>query len=410
MKIVKNILEKAIGNQSIKINRKYINNTLKIKESRVCQTESDFDSVSQIRYSNDNGKTWDNYIDNESYYIKDGEKEILEIEGAINHNKKNGHIIKLVMRRVFLYAHDQAYRDYWEKGILNWCDSTFIKVSSNNGKTFDITYQLKYESEESIRSNIAYFGNNIEFDEFGNIYIAIVAPTQKCCDILNIDVNNISLSPLIHKGVIVYKGTFNESTNNYEFTTSKPIVIDDSLSSRGLLEPNLVFLDSGELMLECRGSNTTNKGWDTKMLPNTPSYRWVSYSNDNGETFSTPKPFTYDNNESFYSPSSMSKIIRHSVSNKLFWLGNINNNNPDGNRPRYPLFLYEIDQLNKCLIKSSCIIIDEKGKNESDLIQFSNFNIYENRVTKNIHIEYSRLGANKKLKWQGDAILVIISF
>jgi len=410
MKITKHILEKAIGNQSIKIFKKYINNSYRIKESRNIQTESDFNSISQFRYSDDNGKTWSEYVENKQYFVKDGEKEILEVEGDIKYNSINNHIIKIVMKRVFLYEHKAVYKNYWDNGIRNWCDYTYIKVSKDNGQTFPYEYKLKYEPEKDIHSNIAYFGNNIEIDKYGNIFIAIVAPTKNCCTLLNIDENNISKSAHLHNSVIVFKGIFNQNTNNYDFSFSLPIVIKDSLSSRGLLEPNIVLLDSGELLLECRGSNVIPNGWKTKMKQNTPSYRWVSYSQDNGKTFTSPIPFTYDNNEKFYSPSSISKIIRQSSTNKLFWIGNINKDIPYGNRPRYPLIICEINQKTKTLIKESCIILDQKEKNDSHLLQLSNFNVYEDRIIKNIHIEYSRLGASDTHKWKGDAIQIILDF
>lgn len=409
MHFTKNILEKAIGNNSIKIHRKYIGSSLKMEEVRIIQTESDFDSFSEKRYSEDNGKTWSNFIENKDYYKKDGEKEILEVEGDIKYNKKYNHVVKIVMQRVFLYNHHEVYKDYWDSGILNWCDYTYIKVSTDNGLTFNKSYKLSYEPDIDFHSNRGYFGNNIEIDESGNIYTAIVAPVKNCCKVAKIDVKKIASNGEITSGIFVFKGIFNEKSGEYDFSFSNPIMITDLQSSRGLLEPNIILLKSGKLMLECRGSNTIRDGWKTRTLPNTPSYRWVSFSDDDGKIFTQPAPLTFEDSEAFYSPSSISKIIRLSSLNRLFWIGNISKNLPEGNRPRYPLYICEIDEENSCLIKTSCLTIDDKASDESQLIQFSNFNVYEDKLSKNIHIEYSRLGANELLAWQGDAVQIVVT-
>ncbi|MCK5811367.1 MAG: exo-alpha-sialidase [Clostridiales bacterium] len=409
MRFTKNILEKAIGNKSIKIYRKYIDSSLKMEEVRTIQTESDFDSFSEKRYSDDNGKTWSDYTENKEYYKKDGEKEILEVNGNIKYNKKHNHVVKIVMQRVFLYNHHDVYEKYWDKGILNWCDYTYIKISTDNGQTFNKSYKLSYEPNVDFYSNRGYFGNNVEIDKSGNIYTAIVAPLESCCKIAKTDEKKIASNGEITSGVFVFKGVFNEKTSDYDFSFSKPIMITDLQSSRGLLEPNIILLKSGELMLECRGSNTIREGWNTRTQPNTPSYRWVSFSDDGGKTFTQPSPLTFDNSEKFYSPSSISNFLRLSSSNKLFWIGNISKNLPDGNRPRYPFYICEMNEEKKCLIKSSCMIIDDKTSDDSELIQFSNFNVYEDKLSNNIHIEYSRLGANDSLKWQGDAIKIVVT-
>lgn len=410
MNIKKTILEKAKGNQSIKILRKYLNNDDKIVEYRSVQNESDFTSSFKMRYSEDHGISFSEYTNNDKHYKKEGKKEILENESVIVCNHINQHIIKLVMVRVFLDNHKKVFKEYFEKGLLNWCDYVYIKISHDNGITFKDTYQLKYENNKNFRSNIAYFGNNIEIDNHGNIYTATSVPADKCCKLLNMNVNDTTKNPAITNGIIVFKGAYQKDTDSYIFSHSKPIVIEDYKSSRGLMEPNIAFIDNNRLLLECRGSNAVSKGFNTRMKENTPSYRWIAISKDYGNTFTSPQPFTFDDGTTFFSPSSMSKIFRHSLTDKLYWIGNINNENPAGNRPRFPLYICEIDKNNNCLVKNTLQIIDDKNEDDGDLIQLSNFNIYENKITHNLHIEYSRLGESKEFKWYGDAISIIIDF
>lgn len=123
---------------------------------------------------------------------------------------------------------------------------------------------------------------------------------------------------------------------------------DPTRSTRGMLEPTIIEAPDGRILMVLRGSN------DRK--PNLPGYRWYAVSSDHGRSWSPPKPWTYDNGESFYSPSSCSQLLRHS-SGRICWIGNICLSNPRGNSPRYPLVVGEVDPESLLLRKKSLLVI-----------------------------------------------------
>ena len=61
-------------------------------------------------------------------------------------------------------------------------------------------------------------------------------------------------------------------------------------------------------------------------------------------TFSDIRELKYDDGASFYTPSTMCGLIRHSATGKLYYIGNISPTPPRGNSPRYPLIIAEIEE------------------------------------------------------------------
>ena len=152
-------------------------------------------------------------------------------------------------------------------------------------------------------------------------------------------------------------------------------------------------------MLVLRGSNDAR--------PQLPSWRWVSFSEDGGWKWSDPAPWTYDDGQSFYSPSACSQLLPHS-SGRLFWLGNINPENPRGNRPRYPFMLGEVDRRSGLLIRRTVKMVDTLQPGEDPLLTLSNFHAREDRQSQEICVHMTRLFA-KPDGWEGDAMLYHIA-
>jgi hypothetical protein len=170
---------------------------------------------------------------------------------------------------------------------------------------------------------------------------------------------------------------------------------DPARSTRGMSESTLQAINDGRLMLVMRGSN------DRK--PGLASSRWVSFSSDEGHTWSAPAPWTFTSGASFYSPSSCSQLVRHSRG-KVFWLGNITPENPRGNRPRYPFVIAEVDQESGMLIGDSVRTVDDRAPGEDPILSLSNFFAHEDRQTAEIALHMTRLFAHPG-DWAGDAFL-----
>ena len=138
-----------------------------------------------------------------------------------------------------------------------------------------------------------------------------------------------------------------------------------------------------------------------------PGHKWVSFSTDGGFRWNEPKPWTYHGGEPFFSPSACSQLLAHS-NRKLYWAGHISPQNPRGNRPRYPVFLGEVDQTSGLLIKDTLIPIDDRQPGEDEILMIYPPYAREDRQTHEVVLHMTRLFAFKE-GWKGDALLYRIA-
>ncbi|MBI2192326.1 MAG: exo-alpha-sialidase [Planctomycetes bacterium] len=161
-------------------------------------------------------------------------------------------------------------------------------------------------------------------------------------------------------------------------------------SSRGLLEPDVALLKNGNLLIVCRGSNTAT----------TPGRKWMTFSTDGGRTLAPVQEFRYDDGSRFYSPSSIHRFFRSARNGVLYWLANICPSPPSGNGPRHPLYIAEIDEPRMAVLRSSLVLVDDRGKNEPERLCLSNFTVLEDRETLDVEIYMTRLGENAERFWE----------
>jgi hypothetical protein len=186
-----------------------------------------------------------------------------------------------------------------------------------------------------------------------------------------------------YTNVALLRGRWDGARRRLLWNLSDIVTIDPAISTRGLDEPTMAVLADGRILLIMRGSNDKR--------PDVAGRRWVSLSSDAGQTWTKPRPWTYNSGEDFFSPSSASQALRHS-SGRLFWTGNISPGNPTGNRPRYPIVIGEIDARTGLLIKASVRTVDDRAPAESALIQLSSPCLREDRETGEIVLNLTRWG------------------
>jgi hypothetical protein len=161
---------------------------------------------------------------------------------------------------------------------------------------------------------------------------------------------------------------------------------DPARSTRGMIEPTLAEMPDGRILMVLRGSNGGTKDPDYQLA----GYRWQAVSEDGGEHWSTPEPWRYDDGETFFSPSSMSQLLAHS-SGRYFWIGNICPTNPQGNSPRWPLVIGEVDARTLRLVRSSVIEIDTRQDEDTEGVELSaHAAAFEDRATGEIVLAMQR--------------------
>jgi len=369
---------------------------------------SDFTGGAWKRFSKDNGRTWTEWEEETAYGKAQHQGENERQAWASDRktwNPVHGHYLSLSVENIWLNGHLEAYAAVYGKGDGSlFAQHGYLSVTDEAGN--EKKQLIRYEEGEEIDpddwgkpeyflKNRSHAGMpNILVDEKGDIIFAVYAPMISCLKLAKADVQEIFPSIPEHAhGIIVFHGHFNGET--YDLTPVKPIVISDIRSSRGFSEPTIAKLKSGRIIVVMRGSNARPDSWKGKRInPGTPSFKWFAYSDDGGKTFTEPMPWFFDSGEVVYSSATISHIIRSEKNGKLYWIGNITAPaaNIDGNYPRWPLQILEIDDTYGFAKKDTVVEIDTMREGESDKVQLSNFGILQDRETGNIEIHLTKIG------------------
>jgi len=322
--------------------------------------------------SDDNGRTWSK--PSLIYKPEQTDKGVIRwIESCFFRDEEKNAILQFY--NYCLYPDDMHSKEVGKfTGI-------FFRISYDGGKTFSSPKQLiqKGYDEKNWAKDVIY-GRNSAFISFcapvKTIYGRIILPAGRPPLDYYEKYEQYQVPEVAGCFIGEWKGS------NIEWELSEMVKIDPKLSSRGLCEPAIAELPDGSFLMILRGSN--------RDVPHMPGYKWKSISKDKGYTWSEPEPWKYNTGENFFSPSSGSRLIRSSKNNRLYWIGNIVKENPDGNRPRYPLQIAEVDEGKKAIIKESVKIIEDRQPEDSRLVQFSNFRVYEDRKTKEFVLTLAR--------------------
>ncbi len=383
------------------VSMEYIGRGLCREEIRSSQRSSDWGDSEKRRRSEDNGRTWSEWVPVLKETLVEGQ---LTQEGGPSQRGTgpidpiSGRLIKPVFQRILKGDPVIALSELW-KGNRLFCDHGFYQLSADDGKTWGEAHQLKYEegpdfdsgnwgNEAFYRSNEMYIGRAITLKN-GTVAISASVPILYRDEE---DEKYPSVFPNTYRegcvsGAICFIGKWNVKAEDYDWKESNRIFLPRKISSRGLVELDLSELKNGNLLLIMRGSNA---GLD---IVQSPGRKWFSVSRDGGLTWDNVKEMRYDTGEQFYSPASVSATIRSNKTGKLYWVGNITEVPAVANSPRFPLVIVEIDEKGPSFIKDTLTVIDDRNpEKDSEHLQLSNFSLLEDRETHNMEIYLTRLG------------------
>ncbi len=161
---------------------------------------------------------------------------------------------------------------------------------------------------------------------------------------------------------------------------------DFEISSRGLHEGALAQLNDGRLAMVLRASNAA---W-----PEKPNYKWLTFSEDGGESWSPVSPLGCDDGTLLESSATGSALFRSIIDGKLFWIGNlcVGDERPNGNWPRSPLYICEVQEEPFALKRSTLAVVDQRAPHENAQVQHSNFKFYQDRETGEVVLYLTRYG------------------
>jgi hypothetical protein len=355
----------------------YVGPKLERREVQALETISDVGENVVARWSADNGRTWSEFVPVQpSNNTKYKGVTVWEGEGAGTYDPASGRLVQSWLRQIEV------------RGVYH--NHTYWRVSADLGRTWSPPKMLRceegreFDPEEPLRAgflnrNEAYPGNNLLVCSDGTLLVCLAhanAPGDKGND----------RRPW-RMGSVLVIGRWSAAAGDYVWTAGARVEISPAHSARGLMEPEVAELRDGRLLVVWRGST---HGWDGTVAK-LPGCKFFSLSTDGGRTLGPPAVWKYDDGSSFYSPSSIHRMIRHSVTGKLYWLGNVSAAPPQGNSPRYPLVIAEIDESKAAIRKRSVTAIDDRRPGQGD-VQFSNFSLLEDRQTHDLELHLTTYG------------------
>jgi hypothetical protein len=361
----------------------YVGPNLELREVQGIEKESDVGEQIQARWSADNGRTWSDFVGVQpSNKVKYKDVSVWEGEVVNAFHPASGRLVQLWLRQIDL------------KGVYH--NFTYVRTSQDQGRTWSAPHPLRYEKGDEfdpenplkptfLDHNEGYPANNILVRSNGSLVVCLAHANSPG------DPKNNSRP--WRMGAAWFLGTWNSEVGRFEWKPGARAEISAEDSARGLMEPETAELQDGRLLTVWRGSTHGWDGTQAKM----PGRKFYSVSGDGGVSFSLPAEWRYDDGSSFYSPSSFHRMIRHSVTGKLYWLGNICAQPPTGNSPRYPLVMAEIDEAKAALKRETVTALDDRRPGQGD-IQFSNFPLIEDRVSHELILYLTTFGQEPDAK------------
>lgn len=376
---------------------------LHLIEYKTVQYISDFPTARSYRESADNGKTWGEWkeIPQEQVFETQGEN-VRQLHKNISvWNPVHKHTIKTAAGPIFIGGEEVGAEAFWNDDPTHYGSHSYLDITDENGNTK--RQMVRYEDGDEFDPNDfgkpsfyffnrCYVNGNLLVEPNGDILFTGEVPMKTCCRLAGKDVEKVFPSkPNLMCGIIVFRGSWDGE--KYNFTHGEPIVISDVHSSRGFNEPAMAKLKSGRIIVIMRGSNAYPFG--NRIAPGTPGYKWMSFSDDGGKTFSDPMPWHFDNGEVIYSSATISYIHQDERTGDHYWIGNITGHEIHpvySNFPRYPLCIVKMDEEYGWAKKDSYTVIDTRREDESEWVQLSNFTMLQNRETGNLEVMLNKIG------------------
>ena len=388
------------------VSTKYTGRGLWREEMLSYQRSSDWSDTHQMRTSEDGGRTWSEWKMFRKEWPMQGAFTKEQMPFARCTDPESGKLVQFLFQRILIGEGTEALKKIYSQEAPTYFDHNFYQISEDEGRTWGEPHQLRYEdgppfdpddwgNDDYLRTNRMYGGYGAVATREGPIvYSAAELP---------LEITDRGEKETV-AAVRCFIGKWRKATNRVEWELSDPIYVPHRISGRGLQEPCMAQLSDGRLFLVMRGSNEVLKSDPWKGEVESPGRKWMSLSEDGGGTWTPVTDLRYDTGEPFYSPGTFAKMHRHSRTGKLYWFGNITPAPPDGGRPRYPLYIAEVEESIPAIKKETLTVIDDRDPNKDpELVQFSNFELFEHPETGQIELYMTRYGETPGNMWTANA-------
>ncbi|MCC7375808.1 MAG: hypothetical protein IT581_14215 [Verrucomicrobiales bacterium] len=356
----------------------YVGPGLERREWKAVETRDDVADQQAARWSTDNGRSWSDWVPQQPSSLVDyAGTKVWEGGWADTFDPRSGLLVQAWLRQIEI------------QGIYHCFP--YVRSSPDQGRTWSRPTALRYEdapefdplnptNSSFLNRNEGYPGNNIATLKDGTL-IHAVAHANAPGDPKN------NARPW-RMGSALFRGQWDAVARTYTWTPGARTEISPKVSARGLMEPEVAELRDGRILVVWRGSDT---GWDGTRAE-AQGRKWFSVSTDGGRSLQPVGEWRYSDGTRFYSPSSIHRLIRHSQTGKLYWFGNICPTAPNGNHPRYPLVIAEVDETAAALKRETLTVIADRMAYHGPNVQFSNFSLLEDRETHQFELFLTTYG------------------
>ncbi|MFO1458598.1 MAG: hypothetical protein U1G08_04250 [Verrucomicrobiota bacterium] len=356
----------------------YVGPGLQRREWRAVQSRDDVAEIQEARWSGDNGRTWSEWIPQQpSSLVPYVGVSVWEGGWAELHDPASGLLLQPWLRQIERHG--------------RFHNRTYLRTSADQGRTWSPPQSLRYEdgpefdpanpaAEEFLSRNQGYPGSNVAPLPDGSLVLALAHANATG------DPKNETRA--WRMGSILFRGRWDAAAGRHVWTAGARTEISPERSARGLMEPEVAVLRDGRLLVVWRGSDTA---WDGTRIPE-PGRKWFAVSSDGGRTLSPVAPWRYSDGTEFYAASSIHRMIRHQGNGRLYWLGNLSLNPPQGNHPRHPLVIAEVDEDAAALRRDTVTVIAQRTPVQGPNVQYSNFSLLEDRETHALEILLTTFG------------------
>lgn len=366
------------------------------------QSRSDTVDVAFVRYSADNGRTWGETSTWPTRFDHPG--------GTGRRHPRGGYADPMTGRYFTVWTEGVLPTDHPLEGMRQW--TLRYSVSEDGGRTQQVDEQIIADGAEY--DAVHHLPGVTRGKNCVMIGDLTCRPLTRSDGVLLLPVQSTPVGPdgeyfnpgagFTYTDALLLLGRWRPD-GRLAWTASQRVAGDPDRSTRGMIEPTIAELAGGRLLMVMRGSNDRRS--------ELPGYRWYALSEDGGETWSVPAPWTYGDGEAFFSPSACSQLIPW-ADGRLFWLGNIAPENPRGNSPRYPLVLGKVNLRTGLLERNTLSVIDDRRDGEDARLTLSNFYAREDRETGHLLLHLSRFfahgyTADNAPNWTADALLYRIA-
>jgi len=199
--------------------------------------------------------------------------------------------------------------------------------------------------------------------------------------------DNPELSPLFrfkHESffflVKTWLGTWRDDLSGVDWEHTATLSVNPEKGVQGLDEPQACQLPDGKIFAVFRQCGSL----PSQTTPGFPTVKMYAVSEDEGRTWTEPAPLTFEDGTYVYSSVSFASAFCSSKNGRAYVILNILNRPFEGCLPRTALHIAEIDQETFAVKRDTITVIEEEHEEHSHLVGYSNWDMLEERSTKNL--------------------------